>query len=122
MPKPFQILLVAKGIVIAAVITLVLTLILSLVYYFTSVQESMLHSFLCLAIGITSASIYTSLEAGSKGLIYGLAVGFGFFLITLIVHLVFYTDNPSWLVLIEKLLISLAAGALGGTLGALLKR
>lgn len=122
MPKPFQILLVAKGVVIAAVISLILTIILSLVYYFTSVQESMLHSLLCLAIGITGASIYISFEAGSKGLIYGLAVGFGFFLISLIVHLIFYSNNPSWLILLEKMLISLAAGALGGTLGAFLKK
>ena len=122
MPKSFSISLVAQGIVIAAVASLILTLILSLVYFFTSVQESALHSFVSIAISVFGASLLIAYQAGSKGLIYGLTIGLGFFVLSLIVSLIFYSGSLSWLIVLEKALVSHVAGVLGGTLGAVLKR
>lgn len=122
MSKPFKAFLVTKGILIAVVISFILTLLLSLIYYFTSVQESSIHSMTIIGISIIAASFYTSLKSGSKGLIYGLFIGLGFFLLSLIVYYIFYESNPSWIILLEKNIISLSSGALGGTIGAVLKK
>ena len=122
MPKSFKIALVTQGILIAAITSLILTLILSIIYYFSSIQESTLHSLICIAISVFSASMLVSYQAGSKGLIYGLSIGFGFFILSVIVYYIFYSGNPSWLFLLLKALVSLLTGALGGTIGAVLKR
>lgn len=122
MPNSFRISLVTQGILIAAITSLILTLILSIIYYFSSVQESTLHSLICIAISVFSASVLVSYQAGSKGLIYGLSIGIGFFILSIIVYYIFYSGNPSWLFVLAKALVSLVAGALGGTIGAVLKR
>lgn len=122
MPKSFKITLVTQGILIAAITSLILTLILSIIYFFSSIQESTLHSLVSIAISVFAATILVSYQAGSKGLVYGLAIGFGFFILSVIVYYIFYSGNPSWLFLLVKALVSIVAGILGGTLGAVLKR
>ncbi|UWG95607.1 TIGR04086 family membrane protein [Dehalobacter sp. DCM] len=122
MPKSFQLSLVAKGIVMAIVISFLLTIILSLLYFFTSLQESMLYSLLAAGIGVLAASIYISYQAGTKGIIYGLAIGIGFFLISIIIYYIFYTGEPSWKIILEKVLVTPIAGAVGGTVGAISRR
>ena len=122
MPKSFHISLVTQGIVIAAITSLLLTLVLSIIYYFSSIQESTLHSLICIAISVFIGALFAANQAGSKGLIYGLSIGFGFFLLSVIVYYIFYEGNPSWWVILQKFLVSLIAGSLGGTIGAILKR
>lgn len=122
MSKSFQISLVAKGIVIAIVISFILTIVLSLLYFFTSLQESFLYSLLAAGIGVLAASIYISYQAGTRGIIYGLSVGIGFFLISIVIFYIFYAGDPSWKVILEKVLISPVSGVIGGTIGAICKR
>ncbi|WP_368294427.1 TIGR04086 family membrane protein [Dehalobacter sp. TBBPA1] len=122
MSKPFQLSLVTKGIALAIVISFLLTVVLSLVYFFTSVQESFLYSLLAAGIGVLIASFYIAYQSGARGLLYGLAVGIGFFVVTLLIYYIFYAGDPSWKILLEKVLISPIAGAIGGSIGAVIKK
>lgn len=121
MSKSFEIPLVGKGILIAVVISLILTLVLSLIYFFTSVSESFIYSLLCAGIGVFAASFYIANKAGSKGLIYGISIGLGFFLFTIITFFIFYSEAPSLKIIVQKLLICLFSGGLGGIIGAVIK-
>ncbi len=121
MSKSFEVSLAAKGILIAIIISLVLTFLLSLIYYFTSVQESMIYSLLTTGISVLAASFYISSRSGSKGLFYGLTIGIGFFILSIIIFYIFYIGNPSWLILLQKLLVSVLTGMIGGITGAILK-
>jgi putative membrane protein (TIGR04086 family) len=122
MGKTFQLSLVSKGILVSIVISLILSLILSLIYYFSNLAESVILNFLCTAVGVFGGSLFVSYKAGSKGLYYGLTVGLGFVVLTLILYFIFSTASLSWLILGEKSVISIFAGCLGGTLGAVLRR
>ncbi|RNC29749.1 MAG: hypothetical protein AWM53_00367 [Candidatus Dichloromethanomonas elyunquensis] len=122
MGKSFKIFQVCKGILIALLISLVFTILLSIVYYFTLIQESLIHSLVISGLSILFASFYVSYQAGSKGLIYGLSIGFGFFLLSIVIYFIFYKGNPSAIILAEKAVVSLIAGALGGTVGVVIKR
>ncbi|MGI5902023.1 MAG: TIGR04086 family membrane protein [Desulfitobacteriia bacterium] len=122
MSKSLEVTMILKGILIAAVVSLILTIFLSLIYYFTAVQESTNLSLLAAGLSVLSASFYISYRTGSKGLIYGLTIGAGFFILSLIVFFIFYPGNPTWIVMLKKLFISLLAGLIGGTAGALLKK
>lgn len=122
MAKPFEISPAAKGILIALILSFILSLFLSVIYYFTSVQESLIHSLIIAGISVLAASFYVAYQAGSKGLIYGLIIGTGFFLLTIIVYLIFYDGSPSWKIILEKIAVSLASGAIGGTVGVILKK
>lgn len=122
MSKSFETSLVTKGILITVIISFILTLVLGLVYFFTSIQNSGIHSIIIVGVSVLIASIYTAFRAGSKGLIYGVLIGLGFFLLSLVVYYIFYEGSPSWRILLEKCLVSLITGAIGGTIGAILKR
>jgi putative membrane protein (TIGR04086 family) len=122
MAKPFEFLQACKGILMALIISLILTILLTIVYYFTSIQESLLHSLIVSGLSVLLASFYVAYQAGSKGLIYGLSVGLGFFLLTIIIYFIFYKGNPAIVIVAEKFLVSLLTGVIGGTAGAILKR
>jgi len=122
MSKSFDVLMAIKGIILALFISLVLTIILGLIYYFTSLQESMTFTLATAGLSVLISSFYITYKIGSKGLIYGLIIGFGFFVLSIVIFYIFYIGNPTWPVLILKLLISLIACMLGGTIGAILKK
>jgi len=122
MSKSFDVLMAIKGIILALFISLVLTIILGLIYYFTSLQESMTFTLATAGLSVLISSFYITYKIGSKGLIYGLIIGFGFFVLSIVIFYIFYIGNPTWPVLILKLLISLIAGMLGGTISAILKK
>lgn len=122
MPKSFQITLVIRGILVAAVISLILTMLLSLIYFFSSVQESMIHSLVVGGLSVLLASFYVSHLSGSRGLIYGIAVGLGFFLLSIVIYYIFYDGNPWLKIILQKLGVYVLSGAIGGTIGAVLKR
>jgi putative membrane protein (TIGR04086 family) len=122
MAKSFEISQVSKGVFIAVICSFVLTLLLSVLYFFTDVQESLIHTLIIGGLSVLIGSFTIAFQSGSKGLIYGLAVGFGFFLFSIVIYYIFYEGNPTLKILLEKLLVSLVTGALGGTLGAILKK
>ncbi len=122
MAKSFEIFQVSKGVLISVVCSFVLTLLLSVLYYFTDVQESLIHTLIISGLSVLIGSFYIAFQSGSKGLIYGLSVGFGFFLFSMLIYYIFYEGSPTLRILLEKLFVSMVTGALGGTLGAILKK
>ena len=121
MSKSFDIVMAAKGILIAVFLSLLFTVALGLIYYFTSIQESITASLVTAGLSVLIASFYISYRTGSKGLYYGLAIGVGFFVLSIIIFYIFYIGNPPWPILTLRFLISLIAGIFGGTIGAILK-
>ncbi|NLM21367.1 MAG: TIGR04086 family membrane protein [Peptococcaceae bacterium] len=121
MSKSFDIAMAAKGILLAVFLSLLFTVVLGLIYYFTSIQESITASLVTAGLSVLVASLYISYKTGSKGLYYGLAIGIGFFLLSIIIFYIFYIGNPSWPILLLKFLVSLITGIFGGTIGAILK-
>lgn len=122
MPKSFELSRVTKGILIAAIVSIVLTILLSLIYFFTSLQESLIYSFIIAGISVFAASFYVAVQTGTKGFFYGLTIGLGFFLFSIIIYYIFYDGNPSWKIVLEKFIFSIIPGTIGGTIGAILKR
>lgn len=122
MPKSFKLSLVVKGILISALFALVLSLLFSLILTFTRIPESTLSLQIIYGISVFSGAALTSYQAGAKGLYYGLAVGVGFILFLLLVSAILISDSPAWLGIGEKAIISLICSAVGGIIGAVLKR
>lgn len=122
MPKSFQITLAAQGVIISAVLYLILTLFLGFIYYFTSLPESGYFSLIITGLSVLPAAFYICYRSGSRGLLYGLTIGLGFFLLSFVIYLIFYQNNSTMIIIAEKLFVSLLAGGLGGILGAILKR
>jgi putative membrane protein (TIGR04086 family) len=122
MSRSLEISRVTKGILVTVILSFLLTLLLSLIYYFTSLHESPIHSIITAGISVLFASFYVSFQSGSRGLFYGLAIGLGFFLLSIIIYYLFYDSNPSWRIVLGKFSVCLASGIIGGTIGAILKR
>lgn len=122
MPKSFKFSLVLKGILISALFALVLSLLFSLILAFTKISESELSFHFIFGISVFFGAALTSYQEGSKGLYYGLAVGLGFVIFLLLISAILASSSPAWLGLAEKSIISLICGAVGGIIGAILKR
>ncbi|MEA4902812.1 TIGR04086 family membrane protein [Desulfitobacterium sp.] len=122
MPKSFKFSLVLKGILISALFALVLSLLFSLILAFTKIPESGLSFHFIFGISVFFGAALTSYQEGSKGLYYGLAVGLGFVIFLLLISAILASSSPVWLGLAEKSIISLICGAVGGIIGAILKR
>ena len=123
MSKSFQLGLVFKGVVLAAVLALILSLGFGVLLSITSIPESDLSLTLIFVISIFIASVIVSHQAGSKGLYYGLSVGFSFiFLLVLLSLILLPDDSTSWLVVGEKAILSLTSGGIGGIIGVLFRR
>lgn len=122
MPTSFKFSLVAKGILISALIALILSLFFSLLLAFTGVPESESSFKFIFGISVFIGAAIASNQAGSKGLYYGLAIGIGFILFLLLVFAVLAPSSPSWLSFGEKSIISLVCSSFGGIIGAILKR
>jgi putative membrane protein (TIGR04086 family) len=122
MPKSFKFSLVLKGILISALFALILSLLFSLILTFTRIPESELSLQVIYGISVFIGAALTSYQAGTKGLYYGLSVGVGYILFLLLVSAILVSNSPAWLDIGEKTIISLASSAIGGIIGAILKR
>lgn len=122
MPKSFQLSLVLKGILLAAVLALLLSLGFGLLLTFTAIPESDLSINIILCVSILVSALMTAYQAGTKGLYYGLSVGLGFILLLLVLSAIFMADTPSWLKIGEKSILALVTGGVGGIIGVLFNR
>ncbi len=109
---------VIKGTFLTLAISLFLSIGTGVFYYFSSVTERSLPWFavLILAISVLIGSLTVGREAGNRGLYNGLAVGLIFFVI---VWLVSGLIMPGQVLpgIVQKLLITAFAGAVGGIIG-----
>ncbi|CAA7601270.1 Protein of unknown function (DUF3792) [Acididesulfobacillus acetoxydans] len=122
MSKSFQLSLVFKGILLAAILALILALGLGVLLSLTSITESGLAVTGIMVFSIFIASVLSARQAGSKGLYYGLLIGLGYVVLLLLVAGIFRDTAPSPLSVAEKLLQALVAGGIGGITGVLLSR
>lgn len=122
MIKSFKISLVIKGILISALFALVFSLLFSLILTFTRIPESELSFQIIYGISVFFGAAFASYQAGAKGLYYGLTVGVGFILFLLLLSSIFVSNSPAWLGIGEKTIIALVCSAVGGIIGAILKR
>ncbi|WP_206810632.1 TIGR04086 family membrane protein [Paradesulfitobacterium ferrireducens] len=121
MSKSFNLSLVIKGIVIAAVLAFIFSAGFGILLALTSLPESDMASTVIFSASIFIAAILTSYQAGTKGLYYGLAIGFGFVIVLLLVSFIL-TENTLWLRVGEKSVFAFLAGGIGGIIGVVFKR
>ncbi|RJQ28288.1 MAG: TIGR04086 family membrane protein [Peptococcaceae bacterium] len=109
---------ILKGTVITICLSLLLSSVISLIYHFSSVSEQTLpwSVTLIILISVFSGALLAGREASNSGLFHGLAVGMSFFLISWLVALLLAAPVET-IPLIEKLLLSIAVGAMGGVVG-----
>lgn len=118
---PGMAVLIFKGILVSLAVSLVCILFLSLVSLAT--ESVFIENYLrYIMVGVTVASIfvgsaYAAQRAGSAGLMIGMAVGIVYVLVSIGVGLEMSSDSVSFLVLGNKFLAGIAAGALGGLVG-----
>jgi len=110
---------VGQGLVMAVLGVIALSLFAAVLFYFTNLSEALLPwaTAFALFFGVGYGAAAASRRAGGKGLWHGLAVGLGFFLITVLVSALFLSEPLTLLGLGAKLLITAAGGVLGGIFG-----
>lgn len=117
--KSFHVSFILKGILLATILALLLSLVFGALLSYTSLPESKLSINIIFGASIFVAALVTAYKAGTKGLYYGLSVGFGFILLVLILSAILWSGTPSWLNLAEKSIIALVSGGIGGIIGVL---
>lgn len=110
---------VIRGFTWALVISVVSSLVITLLLYFTSISEALLPSFATLIffISILLGSTISAKNAGNRGLVHGILVGFFYFIFSLILSLIFSADSFVWILFLKKITYTLIGGSLGGIIG-----
>ncbi|MDR3565848.1 MAG: TIGR04086 family membrane protein [Negativicutes bacterium] len=113
--------MIGKGVLVSLVVSLICVLFLSLASLGT--ENLLVENYMrYIMVAVTMSSIfigsaYAAQRAGAAGLLIGMAVGGVYVLISLAIGLEMSTDAVSMLVLANKFVAGLAAGALGGLVG-----
>ncbi|HHX27853.1 MAG: TIGR04086 family membrane protein [Bacillota bacterium] len=119
MEEGFSMRVAGRGVVWAVGLAVVLALLASGVVYVTSLDERILSwvvdvgSFVILGL----SSFVTARRQAGYGLVYGLAIGGGYAVITLFTGALLFPPVPGFGVFVRRLGFSLLAGAIGGILG-----
>ncbi|HWQ72317.1 MAG TPA: TIGR04086 family membrane protein [Desulfitobacteriaceae bacterium] len=122
MSNSFQISLVLKGILIAAVLALILSLGYGLLLSVSNIPESDPVFILIFSLSIFAAALYITNKTGTKGLLYGLSIGLGLVLLLLFLSGILFSEHISIIKIGEKLIYALVAGGFGGIFGVLFRR
>ncbi|MDR3592367.1 MAG: TIGR04086 family membrane protein [Negativicutes bacterium] len=113
--------LIFKGVLVSLAVSLACVLFLALASLATEsllVENYMRYIMVAVTvISIFSGAAYAAQRAGSAGLFIGMAVGAAYVLISLAIGLEITPESVSFLVLANKFLAGVAAGALGGLVG-----
>lgn len=113
---------IIRGSAIAVGVALAGSIILGIIYHFTGIKESTLPiaSSLILLIGVFSGGFTASRRSGNKGLFHGLGVGILIFILIWIIMGLFLPAGVAFLPLVQKFLICIVGGSLGGIAGIIL--
>lgn len=107
------------GVGLAAILGIVVSIVSSAVVYFTGLDERAMSSVLnvgtFLVLGVSG--FVTARRARSHGLLYGLAVGFGYVVVTLALSFSMFSPFPGLAALMKRAVFALLAGAIGGVMG-----
>lgn len=117
--QDFSLVLLGEGILIALVLAVILSLLASTIVYFTDLDERLLFwvvnigSFLVIAL----ACFATARRAGSHGLFYGIGIGAGYAIVTMLIGFIAFPPFLGAATFLKRLGFSVLAGAGGGILG-----
>ncbi|MBU4532100.1 MAG: TIGR04086 family membrane protein [Eubacteriales bacterium] len=119
--QPLNFPAMGKGLVATLVLTVGLIAVSGLIFHFSSASENLLPwvTALILFFSVLAGSGLAAMQAGTKGLVHGIGVGILFFLAIWFL-VVLLPGSFAVVGLAYKLLIAVAAGALGGVLGVAL--
>ncbi len=115
----FSLKVAGKGVLWAVGLAALLAVVASGVVYMSSLDERILSwvvdvgSFAILGL----SSFVTARRQAGYGLVYGLAIGAGYAVVTLVIGAVFFRPLPGFGVFLKRLGFSLLAGAIGGIVG-----
>ncbi|MFZ5644360.1 MAG: TIGR04086 family membrane protein [Bacillota bacterium] len=110
---------VFRGIVVALVLSVAGSFIIGLIYHLSGIRESTLPvtSSVLLFLSVLIGGLISSRHSGSKGLIHGLGVGIFIFILIWLLSGLFLSSGIGFVPLMQKLLVCLAGGSLGGIIG-----
>lgn len=110
---------ILKGVLASFLATLVCMLILTAVCYFGNISDALLGVlvFLASVACVLLGGVLVSKSAGKSGLLHGLLLGAGYFLVILLLSWLFRKGIQMDMHLLTLLFGSLCGGMLGGVLG-----
>lgn len=110
---------IGRGLLVALAVAIVLSLLSTLLLHFTNVSERFLPwiAAFILFISVFFGGGLAAARVGGKGLFHGLLVGLGFFILMWVLGTLLFPGPSTVIGLIEKFVLTVAAGALGGILG-----
>jgi len=110
---------IGRGLLLALVLAIVLSLFATLLLHFTSLSERLLPwiTAAILLVSVFCGGGLAAARAGGKGLLHGLGVGLAFFVLMLVLGTLLFPGPATLMGVLEKLLLTVSAGALGGILG-----
>ncbi|SFR06431.1 TIGR04086 family membrane protein [Desulfoscipio geothermicus] len=121
---PLNLNAVFKGLLAAIITTILGSAVSGVVYHVTTLSEQTLPlaSSGLFYFSIFTGSVFAAREAGCKGLVHGIGVALLFVLFGWLLANLFLNAKAAFLVVLQKTIISLVTGALGGVLGVGLSR
>lgn len=113
---------IGKGVGVTLTLAVLTCLLAGAFLYFSSASEKFLPWVAAgiLLLSVLAGSILTAKQAGNKGLLHGAAVGLVSFILLWVIALIALPGPLAVVGILEKFLILLAGGALGGALGVAL--
>jgi len=105
-----------KGSLIALAVALAGSFFLGLIYHFTGLREASLpvSSSVILLFGVFCGGYSAARRSGSRGLFHGVGVGLVIFILIWLLMAFFLPAGAAFFPVVQKLLVCLAGGALGG--------
>lgn len=110
---------VFRGTILALVVSMLGAAFLGLFFYFLNTSETLMPSIsvAILFISVFIGGMFSAYSAGNKGIYHGLAVGGLFFVFSWLLVVLLFPGSLAFGVMIQKLILTVIAGGLGGILG-----
>lgn len=110
---------ILKGVLIALAITVVFVIIIALICYFADISDGVIAIMLYVvgAVSVFTSSLFLAKGITTKGMLHGLILGLGYFMVIFILSAVFKKQVTANTKLFVSLISALASGMLGGIMG-----
>lgn len=120
---PFNLFTYGRGLVRGYVLSLLLFLLFGIIITYTMAGEGLipLVTTIVMILGVVYGAIYTVAHIGTKGWLHGALIGLVFMLLLVILSKMFLTEYTLDRYVGYRLLISIAAGSVGGMIGINIK-
>lgn len=108
-----------KALVLSFGITVLLIIIMSLILRFTNLREEKLPLLnnIIMLLSIAIASIYLAMQVREKGWFNGAILGFGYYLVIILINFIIVRPISLDLISAIKLIMATLIGAIGGMIG-----